>query len=583
MIYTDKRINASGPRSNVALAAIGMAPQKWEVADGIPFTGPSGRIFNDCLTIHKMHRSAVYVTNICNFYIDDNDLYSVPEEIMEAERRRVFDELDKVKPNCLLVMGADTLDLLTAKSIYTTKKGELATYGSKKGIIKWRGSIFELETPSGRKQKCVAAMHPASFIRGQWKWLPLYKYIDVQRAVIQSSFPDMRLTSREAITGPSFRAAKDFLREANQKEWLSIDYEGRSHLTCLGIGWMASQAMCLPLSRVGASTYWTLEEEIEIWRLWCGILQNPKVKKIAQNAAYEWIKSWMYGIYPNPLGMDTMHMHHCLYPDWGGITDEWAKRKRDIDNPGHGLALITSQYTDQPFYKDDGRHWTPELGEDAFWRYNCLDVMVTFEAAMKMQNELQRVGLWGTYCEMYRDVFEHTIRMEWLGTPYDLPLRDATRASMLVEMKELGEKLKEATGFTVITKTEIKGQKPLPGVLNLASPKQLAKFLYEVRKYPVKLNRKTGAVSTDRDVLQALAIKHNDEGLRGIINLQAMQNLLEKVIDVKLDDEGRIHCHFRIGGTNGTRWSSTESILESGTNLQNIHRQGVARSLFIPN
>jgi len=53
-----------------------------------------------------------------------------------------------------------------------------------------------------------------------------------------------------------------------------------------------------------------------------------------------------YGIYPNPLGCDTMHMHHCLYPDFGGIMDEWSKRKRDIDNPGHGLALLTSQYTD---------------------------------------------------------------------------------------------------------------------------------------------------------------------------------------------------------------------------------------------
>src|SRR5437016_3295533 len=328
-----------------------MSPQKWELGGGQPFSGPSGKIFNEALSSSKTNRAAVYVTNLCEFFIDDNDLYSVPKEILESERARVFAELDAVRPNCLLVMGGDTLHLLTGKQ----------------GIIKWRGSIFELALPSGRKQKCVAAMHPASFIRGQWKWLPLYKYIDVPRAVTQSSFSEMKLTPRSAIVGPSFRHACEYLTEANQQEYVAIDYEGLSHITCLGSGWGTSEAMSIPMSRVGSPSYWTQEEEIRLLNLWCNLLQNLKVKIIAQNAAYEWIKSWLYGIYPATLGCDTMLMHHCLYPDWGGITDEWSKRKRDIDNPGHGLALITSQYTDQPFYKDEGRHWRPEAGEEAFW------------------------------------------------------------------------------------------------------------------------------------------------------------------------------------------------------------------------
>src|SRR5437899_4990550 len=97
-----------------------MAPQKHELADGVPFTGPSGRIFNDALAAHKMHRSQVYVTNMCGFYIDDNDLYSVPAEIMARERERVFGELDRVKPNCLIIMGAipygSSLEKMESKS-----------------------------------------------------------------------------------------------------------------------------------------------------------------------------------------------------------------------------------------------------------------------------------------------------------------------------------------------------------------------------------------------------------------------------------------------------------------------------------
>ncbi len=565
MIFLDKRVPANGP-TNARLAIIGMAPARQEIATGIPFTGPSGRILNEALAACKINRVSVYVTNLCNFFIDDNDLYSVPKEVMDREIQRVYGEIDTVKPNVLLILGGDTLWFLTGK----------------KGIQKWRGSIFTLSLPQGRLQKCIAAMHPASFIRGQWKWLPVFKYIDVPKAATQSLSPAMTITPRRAIVGPSFRVACDYLTEANAQPRISIDYEGRSHITCLGVGWSTHEAICIPLSRVGSSSYWTLQEESHLWSLWSRLLENPKVEKIAQNAAYEWIKSWIYGIYPNPLGADTMHMHHCLYPDFGGITDEWTKKKRDIDNPGHGLAFITSQYTDQPFYKDEGRHWRPELGEESFWNYNALDVMVTFEAYVKMRAELESAGLWETYCQNYRDVFEHTIRMEWQGLAVDVVRRAIVKAEKLAEITTVSQTLWGLTNLEVITKT-VKGGKPKAGVLNLASPAQMRDWLTKVKHYKLRLNRKTGKPTTDKDTLQALAIAHNDESLSLIMQMKQAQDLINDVMEAPLDEVNRIHCHWKLGGTNGTRWSSSESILGTGTNLQNLPRRGPARSLFIPN
>jgi len=588
MIYTDRVIKASGPTSNVKLAAIGMSPQKWEFANGIPFDGPSGKIFNESLLSAKTHRASAYVTNLCNFLIDDNNLYSVPLEIMEQQRNRVFQELESVKPNVLMIMGADTLDLLTASSIITywnkkKQRNELDTIGSKSGIVKYRGSIFTITTPSGYIQKCVAAMHPAAFIRGQWKWLPIYKYIDVPRAVTQSLSPALKLSQRSAIIGPSFQQAIEYLNTAMTQEWVSIDYEGRGHISCLGVGWTATEAMCIPLSRVGDPSYWTLQQEIAIWQLWCQLLQNPKVKKIAQNASYEWIKSWQYGIYPNPLGIDTMHLHHCLYPDFGGISDEWEAKKRDIDNPGHGLAFITSQYTDQPYYKDDGRHWTPSMGEHTFWRYNCLDVMVTFEAAMKMKKEALAGNVWDAYGREYLDYFETALQQEWHGVTIDIEKRNATRVACKADLEFIGSKMKALTGYDkVIAKNEKKGAKAISGVLNLASPKQMQHFLYGERKYPKKLNRKTMKVTTNKDTLHAYAIKFNDDGLRQIVRMREIQHFINNVCDAKLDNENRIHCHTKLGGTNGTRVSTAKSILESGTNLQNLPRQGPGRSFFLP-
>lgn len=366
-----------------------------------------------------------------------------------------------------------------------------------------------------------------------------------------------------------------------EQKWISIDYEGRSHITCLGVGWTPTEAMCIPLSRVGSSTYWTRQEEIRIWQLWCALLENPNVKKIAQNASYEWIKSWLYGIYPAPLGIDTMHAHHCLYPDFGGINDEWSGKKRDIDNPGHGLALITSQYTDQPFYKDDGRHWTPELGEERFWRYNALDVMVTFECAMKMKAELEDVGLWDTYDWNYRQTFENALRMEWNGIAIDVERREAARSASLTRIEHIAEVLRPVVGMHVVAKAVTKG-KPKPGILNLASPKQMLAYL-QSKKYKIRINRKTGKPTVDKDTLQMLAIQHDAPELKLMLDMKREQDFINDEIDLELDVNNRIHSHNKLGGTNGTRWSGAKSILGTGRNLQNLPRTGPARSFYLPN
>lgn len=592
MIFTDLRVPASGPR-NAKLACIGMAPQRTEVADKRPFTGPSGRLFDESLLGAKANRSQVFVTNLCEFYIDNNDLYSVPEEVMAAERARVFRELDAVQPNCLLIQGSDTLDLLTAGAICTVvpKTGKYAgqkrldTVGSKAGIIKWRGSIFELQLPSGRKQKCVASMHPASFLRGQWKWLPLYRYIDVPRAVTNSSFPELRLKSRECITGPSFQQATDWLRLMNEQSMVAIDYEGIDFLSCLGSSSTSGQAMCVPLNRVGSSSYWNISQEVVIWKLWCQLLQNPKVKKIAQNAPFEWLKSWLHGIYPNPLGIDTQSLHHCLYPDWGGAAD-WLSGKRDIDNPGHSLALITSQYTDQPYYKDDGRAWTPTMGEHTFWQYNCTDVMVTFEAAEKMWAEAGRKNLHSHYEAHYLANHEKVCQMEWDGILIDIKRRDEVRAQKQSEIaKDLSE-LQDLLSMPVIARADKKAPK---GALNLASPAQLKAFFLK-KGYKIGVNRQTGAPKLDKDDMAALAAKHDDPTIQLIQRIRKAVDFISDNLDVRLDSNNRTHGRWNIPGTNGLRWSGSTSMLGYttkirkgyGRNLQNLDRQGPTRSLYLP-
>lgn len=66
---------------------------------------------------------------------------------------------------------------------------------------------------------------------------------------------------------------------------------------------------------------------------------------------------------------DTLIRHHILWP---GLE--------------HKLQFQTKQYTREPFYKDEGKNWTPAQKKDLM-RYNALDSTVTYEIFLAQEAE----------------------------------------------------------------------------------------------------------------------------------------------------------------------------------------------------
>jgi DNA polymerase I-like protein with 3'-5' exonuclease and polymerase domains len=271
-------------------------------------------------------------------------------------------------------------------------------------------------------------------------------------------------------------------------------------------------------------------------------------------------------IYPRNIGIDTMLLHHCLYPDFGGTEDFFDKKRNDA-KPGHSLRFINSQYTRSPFYKDDRKIWTHKLGLiESFWRYNCMDVMVTFEAAMKMLDEAQARNLWDFYRKFYNRPFPHTVRIEWEGTLIDQEKRRVVLEETIDELNAMTEELASLVGHP----------------LNIWSTVQMKQLLYSEMGFAPKHHRKKGHITADKATLEYFAAKNNDPRLELILKMRKLADMKSDVLESKLGDDGRMHTHYKLGGTDGARWSSTKSILGSGTNLQNVPRKGVARSLFLP-
>src|SRR5262245_17656209 len=502
-------VPASGSRE-AKLAVIGMAPAKEEVRTGKPFMGESGRILNESLAFYGVSREDVFVTNILDYPIPlQSSVYAIPRSDLESNLGRLRGELDAVRPNTILLCGNDPLQAVCGL----------------RSITKWRGSIIT-STQMVPGTKCVPAMHPANFVRGQWKWLPVFRYIDVHRAIEESKTRGLVLPTRTAITGPSFNMVMDYIRVCEaQPGPVCVDIEGRDFIECLGIGYRIDEALCIPFFRIGGP-YWTLTEEAAIWRALARLLERKPL--IAQNASYDILTLWRYGIYPSELWMDTMTAHHCLYPDFGGIDDEWSGRKRDIDNPGHGLAFINSQYTRTPYYKDDGRHWDPSHGDHAFWRYNCLDVMVELDCAFQMEAEPRCKGRRDLYDSYYLAPFWAAIRMEWDGVEIDTATRSAAGAELAERATELQRHIDSTLGYH----------------LNINSPPQMKKLLYDTKGYQIRTNPKTGKATADKVALAYFANKKGDDLLDRILELRKIHDVISDVINQKLDGENRIHTHY---------------------------------------
>ena len=551
MIDLTKRVRATGPRP-AQLAVVGMAPARDEVRTGRPFTGSSGQILNESLQMYGMTREDVFVTNLVEFPIElGSSVYeAVPKELRDKEFERLRQELLEVRPNCVLLCGNDPLQAFTGH----------------RAIGQWRGSIIQANQLLANV-KCVPCQHPAAFIRGLWKWLPVFRYVDLPRAVEESKVKGVVLPERRAITGPSKRQVMDYLQYLRSKRLVTVDIETNgTEITCVGLGASKDEALSIPFTRSGYHNYWNLDEEADIWLGIANLLQAPDVQLVAQNAAFEWLYFWRYGIYPRNLYCDTMTLHHCLYPDFGGTQDPWGRKKRSGDEPGHSLAFINSQYTRTPYYKEDGRLWKPEYGDTGFWRYNAMDVMVTHDVMEQMVEEAQAKNLWQYYQDYYVRAFRHALRMEWFGVKINLDLRAKAREELVAHAAELQETVDGTLGYR----------------LNVNSPKQMNKLLYETKGYQVRRNPKTGRPTADKGALRYFADKKGDTLLEDIVKLRETLDLIGDIIDQPLGPQGRMHTHFKLGGTDGQRWSSTESILGSGTNLQNIPREGVARKLFIP-
>lgn len=424
--------------------------------------------------------------------------------------------------------------------------GEMALQAltNKKGITKWRGSILQ-SNEWFDSVKVIPTMDPRSAIRQY-----LYRYFmsaDFKRVQVESISKELNLTQRNLKVQPSYMEAVAWLEYCLTVSAVAVDIEVyKMEVSCISFATSACECMSIPFD-----SRWTIEEEMVLWRLVAKLLESPDKTFVYQNGMFDLSFLFNRNKINGHKGRieDTMIKHNLNYPDFP-----------------KGLGFITSLYTREPYYKDEGKTWFNDLkggtGDIAqFYMYNAKDSAVCFEANEPISQELSRFGNDETY-EFNQKLFRPLLYMQARGILVDEKKLAEARTEAKKQQTELQERLNSLCGFA----------------LNVASPVQCKKFFYETKGYPVQTKKskdpKTGArkesISADDKAMKRLIRKFGSEEAKLVTQIRKYRKLIGTYLEVQYDKDRRLRCSFNMAGTSTGRLSSSETIFGTGTNMQNL-------------
>lgn len=548
------QVPGEGP-SNAQLMIVGEAPGFHEVQQGKPFVGPSGQVLNEILASAGIRRDEVYITNVIKERLSGRDSY---EKQRDIDRKIPFhlpilqNEIKVISPNCILALGGVALKYTTGKS----------------GITKWRGSI--LPSIDGFP-KVVPSLHPAVLFKrtegskdesigaGPWRQKVIIEF-DVQRAVAQSRFKDIKLPQRTLHVCHNSLDLYRFIARNRHNKTLVIDIETYKEMPlCIGLAFEPHEAVSVPLLELMTPENLTgipMHELKELWRMVDGLLSDKSIGKIGHNVKFDQRILERFGFRVYPVVSDTMLMFHTLYP-------ELPKK----------LQFVSSIYTEEPYYKDEGREFNPKKDDiSRLYLYNAKDAAVTIECQLAMLPDLRDAGLEEVYHNKVMPLHDFYLRLERRGL-----IKDKKRCE---ELKEKYHKLDENNDQAI---AGLVGHE-----LNVNSWKQVAWTLFEELKCP---RRKDVGEET------LLALKVNvirDEKRKEIIDKVLEGRKIKKTISVYLnakeDSDGRIRTTYNVAGTETFRTSTSKlkppvRAESSGIAFQTLTKHGSAgadiRSMFV--
>lgn len=242
---------------------------------------------------------------------------------MEQDVRRLYKELNEVKPNVIIAMGSASLWALTGLDKIGTYRGS---------VMKCSDGLLEQDC------KVVPTYSPSAVVRN-FEFRPVV-VADLIKAKGESLQKELIRDERSLYLEPSLQDLKDFedkfITKGNKDEPLAFDIEtANGEITCIGFAPNKNTALVVPFIKKDGEYYWKYQDELKAWQWVKRILENANITKVAQNQTYDvsWL-SFKKNIKVTGVTHDTMHAHHAYQP-------EMQK----------GLGFLGSLYTNESAWK----------------------------------------------------------------------------------------------------------------------------------------------------------------------------------------------------------------------------------------
>ncbi|MEM9352845.1 MAG: DNA polymerase I [Planctomycetota bacterium] len=334
-----------------------------------------------------------------------------------------------------------------------------------------------------------------------------------------------------------------FLEELRQQDLIAIDTETtdieprRAEIVGYAISWEEATGYYLPVR--GPEGDAVLDETATADAL-RPILEDPAVAKVGQNLKYDIVVLRGAGIELQGVEFDTMVASYLL----------------DAGERSHNLDVLSRKYLghetikiDELIGKGKNQKRMDEVPVAAVAPYAGEDADLTLRLRAPLLERLEEEGLEQLNSELEAPLVPVLADLEWTG--------------ISVDTDRLAELSRDFTGKLEALAAEIEELAGHP--LNIGSPKQLARVLFEELGLPVVKRTKTGP-STDAAVLEELAPMHPLP--EKIVEYRQYSKLLSTYVDalptMLHPGTGRIHASFN------QVVAATGRLSSSGPNLQNI-------------
>lgn len=369
----------SGPQ-DASIMLIGEALGEVEAREGKPFWGGTGQM------LRTMLRQAgivdPYITNIvkCRPWMEGANKYvrknRTPrtEEITQCTRRYLEKELRSTKPVLIVPVGSTALQWLF--SYY--KQPDPGP------ITAVRGYVFTMQDEI-QSFKVIPIVHPSYIAQGNPEYWSITVH-DLKKALIESKSRETTETPERFIIGPSLQTVRNTIRFLLERGLpISIDLETLGldiysiNIMCMGIAWSSSDAICIPLLQRGGYLYWKNdEEEMEVWKLICELLDSNNTKITQNGFPFDLPIFKHLGCTVRGRCEDTLTQHHTVA----------------LELP-HSLEFLASTYTKQRVFKGEAKGPGSMLwrkNED-LWTYNARDATATWTVWQELNKELDSMEM----------------------------------------------------------------------------------------------------------------------------------------------------------------------------------------------